>query len=201
MESVRWRPLFPLLGHTHIDVAWLWRLRQTRDKTSRSFATVLKLMEEYPDYRFMSSQAQLYEFIRQEHPAIFARIRESVRQGRWEPEGGMWVEADTNLSSGESLVRQFLVGKRFFPQCVRRGLQNPLATGCVRLQRRPAADYEAMRDQLFYDHQDSGMSMISCLTTPSFGAASTAARCSRILFPPWIRSRRRRIGSPPIMGI
>ena len=107
------------VGHTHIDVAWLWRSgvgrrRQTRDKTSRSFATVLKLMEEYPDYRFMSSQAQLYEFIRQEHPAIFARIRESVRQGRWEPEGGMWVEADTNLSSGESLVRQFLVGKRFF---------------------------------------------------------------------------------------
>ena len=102
------------VGHTHIDVAWLWRLRQTRDKTSRSFATVLKLMEEYPDYRFMSSQAQLYEFIRQEHPAICARIRESVRQGRWEPEGGMWVEADTNLSSGESLVRQFLVGKRFF---------------------------------------------------------------------------------------
>ena len=102
------------VGHTHIDVAWLWRLRQTRDKTSRSFATVLKLMEEYPDYRFMSSQAQLYEFIRQEHPAIFARIQESVRQGRWEPEGGMWVEADTNLSSGESLVRQFLVGKRFF---------------------------------------------------------------------------------------
>ena len=102
------------VGHTHIDVAWLWRLRQTRAKTSRSFATVLKLMEEYPDYRFMSSQAQLYEFIRQEHPAIFARIRESVRQGRWEPEGGMWVEADTNLSSGESLVRQFLVGKRFF---------------------------------------------------------------------------------------
>ena len=102
------------VGHTHIDVAWLWRLRQTRNKTSRSFATVLKLMEEYPDYRFMSSQAQLYEFIRQEHPAIFARIRESVRQGRWEPEGGMWVEADTNLSSGESLVRQFLVGKRFF---------------------------------------------------------------------------------------
>ena len=102
------------VGHTHIDVAWLWRLRQTRDKTSRSFATVLKLMEEYPDYRFMSSQAQLYEFIRQEHPAIFARIRESVSQGRWEPEGGMWVEADTNLSSGESLVRQFLVGKRFF---------------------------------------------------------------------------------------
>ena len=102
------------VGHTHIDVAWLWRLRETRDKKSRSFATVLKLMEEYPDYRFMSSQAQLYEFIRQEHPAIFARIRESVRQGRWEPEGGMWVEADTNLSSGESLVRQFLVGKRFF---------------------------------------------------------------------------------------
>lgn len=102
------------VGHTHIDVAWLWRLRQTRDKASRSFATVLKLMEEYPEYKFMSSQAQLYDFIRQEHPALYGRIREKVRQGRWEPEGGMWVEADTNLSSGESLVRQFLVGKRFF---------------------------------------------------------------------------------------
>lgn len=102
------------VGHTHIDVAWLWRLRQTRDKASRSFTTVLKLMEEYPEYKFMSSQAQLYDFIRQEHPALYERIREKVRQGRWEPEGGMWVEADTNLSSGESLVRQFLVGKRFF---------------------------------------------------------------------------------------
>ena len=128
------------VGHTHIDVAWLWRLRQTRDKTSRSFATVLKLMEEYPDYRFMSSQAQLYEFIRQEHPAIFARIRESVRQGRWEPEGGMWVEADTNLSSGESLVRQFLVGKRFF--------RNAFGADCKILWLPDVVGYSAARPQI-----------------------------------------------------
>jgi len=102
------------IGHTHIDVAWLWRLRQTRDKTGRSFGTVLKLMEEYPEYKFMSSQAQLYDYIKQDYPEVFEGIRKRVKEGRWEPEGSMWVESDTNVISGESLVRQFLVGKRFF---------------------------------------------------------------------------------------
>lgn len=82
----------------------------------RSFATVLKLMEEYPNYKFMSSQPQLYEFLKERYPDLYARIKERVREGRWEPEGGMWVEADTNLTSGESLVRQFLYGKRFFKE-------------------------------------------------------------------------------------
>lgn len=102
------------IGHTHIDVAWLWRLRQTRDKTGRSFATVLKMMEEFQDYKFMSSQAQLYDYVKKDYPEVYEGIRRMVRVGRWEIEGGMWVEADTNVSSGESLVRQFLVGKRFF---------------------------------------------------------------------------------------
>jgi len=102
------------IGHTHIDVAWLWRLRQTREKTGRTFATVLKMMEENPDYKFISSQAQLYDYVKQDYPEVYEGIKQRVREGRWEIEGGMWVEADMNLASGEALVRQFLVGKRFF---------------------------------------------------------------------------------------
>lgn len=102
------------IGHTHIDVAWLWDLKQTREKVVRSFATVLKLMEEYEDYRFMSSQPQLYEFLKEEAPELYDIIKRRVEEGRFEPEGAMWVEADCNLTSGESLVRQMLYGTRFF---------------------------------------------------------------------------------------
>ncbi len=102
------------IGHTHIDVAWWWTVAQTREKVVRSFATVLKLMEEYPSYKFMSSQPVLYYFLKQRYPELFEQIRERVKEGRWETEGGMWLEADCNLTSGESLVRQFIYGKRFF---------------------------------------------------------------------------------------
>ena len=102
------------IGHTHIDVAWLWRLRQTRDKAGRSFATVLKLMDEYPEYVFMSPQAQLYDYVKKDYPQVYEGMKRRVKEGRWEAEGSMWVESDTNVTSGESLVRQFLVGKRFF---------------------------------------------------------------------------------------
>lgn len=101
------------IGHTHIDVAWEWTLAQTREKTLRSFSTVLTLMKKYPEYKFMSSQPQLYKFLMEESPELYKEVKEMVKQGRWEVEGGMWVEADCNLSSGESLVRQFLYGKRF----------------------------------------------------------------------------------------
>ena len=102
------------VGHTHIDVAWLWDLEQTRHKAVRSFSTVLKLMEQYPEYKFMSSQAQLYSTVKEDAPEVYARIQAAVKAGRWEVEGGMWVEADCNLASGESLVRQFLIGQQFF---------------------------------------------------------------------------------------
>lgn len=102
-----------LIGHTHIDVAWLWTLAQTREKAQRSFSTVIRLMEKYPDYKFMSSQPQLYEYVKESDPELYAKIKERVREGRWEVEGAMWLEADTNLVSGESLVRQILLGKRF----------------------------------------------------------------------------------------
>ncbi len=104
------------IGHTHIDVAWWWTVAQTREKVVRSFATVLELMEEFPNYKFMSSQPVLYYFLKQRYPEMFARIQQRVAEGRWETEGGMWLEADCNLTSGESLVRQFLYGKRFFRQ-------------------------------------------------------------------------------------
>ena len=102
------------IGHTHIDVAWLWTVAQTREKVARSLSTVLKYMDEYPEYKFMSSQPALYQFLKERYPETYEKIKERVKEGRWEPEGGMWVEADCNLTSGESLVRQFLYGKKFF---------------------------------------------------------------------------------------
>lgn len=102
------------VGHAHIDVAWIWRLEQTREKAGRSFSTVLNLMEHYPEFIFMSSQPQLYKFVKEDYPGLYEKIREKVKEGRWEPEGAMWLEADCNLSSGEALVRQVLFGIRFF---------------------------------------------------------------------------------------
>jgi alpha-mannosidase len=101
-------------GHAHIDVAWLWTLGQTRRKSERTFYNVLRYMEQFPDYHFSQSQPQLYEFIRQERPELFDAIRQRIAEGRWEPMGGMWVEADCNLSGAESLARQFLLGRSFF---------------------------------------------------------------------------------------
>jgi alpha-mannosidase len=102
------------IGHTHIDVAWLWRLRHTREKAARSFSTVLRLMEEYPEYIFLQTQPQLYEYIKTDYPELYAQICERIWEGRWEAGGAMWLEADCNLTSGESLVRQLLFGTRFF---------------------------------------------------------------------------------------
>ncbi|MBO4326976.1 MAG: alpha-mannosidase [Clostridia bacterium] len=102
------------IGHTHIDVAWLWTLRQTREKAQRSFATVIELMKRFPDYKFMSSQAYLYKAVKEEAPELYEEIKKMIKAGRWEVEGAMWVEADCNLTSGESLVRQVMYGKNFF---------------------------------------------------------------------------------------
>lgn len=114
LKEVEPEAIADCIGHTHIDVAWLWDLYQTRHKAVRTFATMLKLMEQYPDFKFMSSQAQLYQFVKEDQPELFERIRAAVKRGQWEAEGGMWVEADCNLSGGEALVRQFLYGNEFF---------------------------------------------------------------------------------------
>lgn len=108
------RPLVTGVGHAHIDVAWLWRRKHTREKAQRTFATALHLMREYPEYCFIQSQPQLYRYVAEDDPELYARIKEAAARGQWDATGGMWVEADCNLTSGESLVRQFLYGTRFF---------------------------------------------------------------------------------------
>jgi len=102
------------IGHAHIDLAWLWPIRETIRKGARTFATALRNMEKYPDYLFGASQPQLYQWIKERHPKLYDQVKRRVKEGRWEPQGAMWVEPDTNLSGGEALVRQILYGKRFF---------------------------------------------------------------------------------------
>ena len=113
-------------GHAHIDVAWLWTLGQTRRKSERTFYNVLRYMEQFPGYHFSQSQPQLYEFIRQDQPELFETIQQRVAEGRWEPMGGMWVEADCNLSGAESLARQFLLGRSYFRQHFGKNAETPV---------------------------------------------------------------------------
>ncbi|MBQ6102965.1 MAG: alpha-mannosidase [Kiritimatiellae bacterium] len=104
------------IGHSHIDVEWLWPLRETVRKVGRTFASQLMLMARYPEFKYGSSQAQLYELCKQNYPALYKKVKKAIADGRWEVQGGMWVEADCNVPSGESLVRQCLVGQRFFKE-------------------------------------------------------------------------------------
>ncbi len=104
------------IGHAHIDSAWLWPLAETQRKCIRTFSSVINYMEDYPDYKFACSQAQQYEWIKQKTPGLYEKIKARVKEGRYIPAGGSWVEPDCNLPSGESLVRQFLFGQRFFRQ-------------------------------------------------------------------------------------
>lgn len=103
-----------LIGHAHIDLAWLWPLEETARKARRTFATAVALLDRYPEFRFTQSSAQLYELVESDDPELFERIREQVAAGGWEPIGGMWVEPDANMPAGESLVRQLLYGQRYF---------------------------------------------------------------------------------------
>lgn len=102
------------VGHAHIDSAWLWPIRETVRKCARTFASAVRLMDEQPGYRFACSQAAQYAWIEEGHPELFGRIREKVAGGQFVPVGGMWVEADMNLPSGESIVRQLVHGQRWF---------------------------------------------------------------------------------------
>ncbi|AHF93959.1 hypothetical protein OPIT5_01440 [Opitutaceae bacterium TAV5] len=102
------------VGHGHIDTAWLWTLAEARRKCVRTFTSALAYAEDYPEYRFVCSQAQHYAWMKEQHPGVYERIRAAARAGTWVVTGGTWVEPDCNLPSGESLVRQFLHGQRFF---------------------------------------------------------------------------------------
>ena len=103
-----------MCGHSHIDVAWLWTVKESERKAVRTFANTLELMDEYPEYKFAQSQAVLYDMVKKYAPDIFSRIKEKVKSGQWEVMGNAWVEADTNIASGESLIRQLLYGREFF---------------------------------------------------------------------------------------
>jgi alpha-mannosidase len=102
------------IGHAHIDTAWLWPLERTQYKCLHTFSTATRLMDLYPEYRFVCSQAAQYEWVKNLAPKLYARIKEKIKSGQWEVTGSMWVEADCNLAGGESLVRQILHGKNFF---------------------------------------------------------------------------------------
>ena len=109
-------PYMGIVGHSHIDTAWLWTIAETERKCARTFSSVLNLMEQYPEFRFVQSAPYHADVVRREYPAIFRRIKAMARAGRWEPNGAMWVEPDCNIPSGESFVRQLLLGQQFTRQ-------------------------------------------------------------------------------------
>jgi len=102
------------VGHAHIDMNWMWSWPETVAVANDSFSTVLKLMEEYPDFVFSQSQASTYRIIEEHNPAMLEQIKQRVKEGRWELNGAAWVEQDLNVPSGESHVRQYVYGNRFF---------------------------------------------------------------------------------------
>jgi alpha-mannosidase len=114
------------VGHAHLDIAWLWSVEQSRRKAARTFYSVDRLMGQFPNYHFTQSQPQLYEYVRQDYPDLFDRISQRISEGRWEPIGGMWVEADCNLSGAESLARQFLLGRSFFREHFGQSAESPV---------------------------------------------------------------------------
>ena len=104
-------PEIHLIGHAHIDHAWLWPIAETERKAARTFLNMTRFIKEYPEFVFIQSQPCQLEIVKHEYPEIFAEVMAAYKAGKWEPNGGMWVEADCNIPSGESLIRQFLVGK------------------------------------------------------------------------------------------
>ena len=109
-------PVFYAVGNAHLDLAWCWPLAETYRKTARTFAAQLRLLEEYPDYKFIVSQPACYEMVREHYPELFERIKKAAKDGRWIADGAMWVEPDTNMAGGEALIRQFLYGKRYYKE-------------------------------------------------------------------------------------
>jgi alpha-mannosidase len=106
--------LVSAIGHAHIDLAWLWPIRETIRKGARTYSNVLMLMDKYPDFKFGASQPQLYQWIKENYSTLYDRIKVKIEEKRWEIFGGTWVEIDTNLPGSEALVRQFLYAKDFY---------------------------------------------------------------------------------------
>ncbi|MCP4537860.1 MAG: alpha-mannosidase [Chloroflexi bacterium] len=107
-------PTLFAFGHAHLDVAWLWPLAETERKAARTCANQLALMAEYPEHKYLQSQPHLFWMVKTRYPELYARVKEAVKKGQFIPDGSTWIEPDTNVPSGESLIRQFIHGKRFF---------------------------------------------------------------------------------------
>ena len=105
-----------LIGHSHLDTAWLWPVRETLHKAARTFSNALRLMEVYPDYHFIQSSVVYIDWMKKYYPDIYENIKKRTAEGRWEPNGGAWVECDNNIPSGEYIIRQFLLGQRYMKE-------------------------------------------------------------------------------------
>ena len=107
-------PEFTVFGQSHLDLAWLWPVAETMRKTARTYSNQLNLMEEYPEYRFLLCEPPILEYLKSLYPDLYSRVKEGVREGKFYPDGAVWVESDTNIPSGESLIRQTVWGKRWY---------------------------------------------------------------------------------------
>ena len=107
-------PDYTVFGQSHLDLAWLWSVEETKRKSARTYSNQLALMEEYEDYQFLLCEGQILAYLKELYPNVYKRVQEKAKSGAFIPEGAMWVESDTNIPSGESLIRQFALGKRHF---------------------------------------------------------------------------------------
>ena len=141
-----------LTGHAHIDLAWLWPLAETRRKANRTFHTMIRLMDRYPDFRFNASTAQLYAYLEEDDPKLIAEIKKKVAAGQWEPIGAMWVEPDTNMPTAESLRAAAALRPALFREAVRQAPYGLLAARLLRLLAGAAAAPAARRNrELLHD--------------------------------------------------
>ncbi len=173
-----------IVGHAHLDTAWLWPLRETVRKCARTFSTVLELMDRYPEYRFVVSQAQHLAWMRDHYPDLWIRMKERIAEGRLEPTGSMWVEADCNIPSGESLVRQIVHGKRSISKS---SGSRQTTYGCPMFSAtRPPCPRSCagVASDGFSPRSSRGTSTTFSLTTASCGRASTAHGSLPTFLPP-----------------
>lgn len=147
-------PVFYAVGNAHLDLAWLWPIAETGRKTARTFAAQLRLIEEYPEYKFIQSQPAEYEMCRKLYPELFERIKAAVKKGQWIAEGAMWVEPDTNMASGEALIRQLLYGKQYYKDVFDVDSESAVASRYVWLHRGIATDFKGMQGQLSGNTED-----------------------------------------------
>ena len=109
-------PEFTVFGQSHLDLAWLWTLEETRRKAARTYSNQLALMEEYPEYQFLLCEPPVLEYLKESYPELWQRVKERTAEGRMIPDGAFYVESDTNMPCGESLIRQLLYGKKWFQE-------------------------------------------------------------------------------------